>query len=87
MSVERRRSGQEVYTHDRIKKIVDEFYTSQRANVPLEDEAEKARILLAYIEHLKAKYAKNNNPMGERDIAALGFDIEELKKGRIRAAK
>ncbi|MEK7509282.1 MAG: hypothetical protein AAB605_01060 [Patescibacteria group bacterium] len=87
MSVERKRfTDEEPYPRDKIKKIVDEFYAHEKNGGVIPNEVEKAAVILSYIEHLQAKYRKQGQPMTERDIATLGFDIDALREGKLRAS-
>jgi|SRR3989344_2915822 len=80
-------------SHEEILDIVREFYDSRRFDRDIPDEKEKAAVLLDYIEHLKQKYEsenqKNDRPDKDvnKEIAALGFDIDALREGKIRSAR
>lgn len=87
MSVERKRyTHEELYPRERMQAIVNEFYARQKDGGVIPEEAEKATFILSYIEHLQDKYEKNGQPMTERDTAALGFDVDALRKGILRAS-
>ena len=73
------------YPKSAVRSIVEEFYENKGGTIP--DEEKKARKLLEYIQALQVKYAKKGRQMSEKDIMSLGFDVDELKNGRIRASR
>ena len=87
MSVEREGySDEETYPREKIRKILNEFSAREKGGGAIESEAEKAAFILSYIQYLQDKRAKEGQPMTERDTAALGFDIDALRKGILSAS-
>lgn len=70
-----------------IKKIVKEFYDRKEDGGVIENESEKAKKVLDYIEFLKKKYERQGMPMNQKNVEALGFDVEALQRGELRSSK
>lgn len=85
MSMSFELTQEEQHPRSQVKKIVEEFYQIPKGG-EIRNESAKAAIILSYIQHLEAKYKKQGQPMEEEDIAALGFDIDALKQGKLRPA-
>ena len=70
-----------------VAGITREFYAAGQDGGKVENESEKAAVILEYINGLMTKYeSRNNAPMPKREINAYGYDLDALKEGRLRPA-
>ena len=67
-----------------LRGIVKDFYGHGSDGSKMDGENAKAAILLAYIRELQGRREGTSHPMPDKDAADLGFDIDELSRGRIR---